>query len=312
MISSPFYLTTLPLLPLSYGAVFQSFAPLTRSRRDISYIRQALLRDMVLTNFHHHTKLLISEYKRSSENGIKSQTVLKRHHENTAEMFGPSLSPKRRKVGPTCRVTTDTTLRPHYAQSYDLSKNQCDVSDKSEVDIDFAATKYYSAECDMRTLQEYSYLKHSARGDKWYSRCEELVDFKQENGHCNVPHGCKENKQLGAWVNTQRNKFKNGLLSKEYIECLKKLGFEWSPRNKFCQLWDQRYEDLVKYKKINGHCDIPKMYKENKKLAQWAVNQRYYFRNMNEEIQSSLFVERKERLIRIGFDSAYGNKINNK
>ena len=313
MISSPFYLTTLPLLPSSYGVVFQSFIPLTRLQRDVSHFRQALLQDMMMTNHHHYTNLLISQYKQSSDNGNKSETALKRHHEGTEDVLRSSLGSKRRKVDPTHRVTTDNTVRPCYVQSYEPSKNQCDDSgDTSEVDDDSVATKYYCIENDMRTLQEYSYLKQTTVGNKWYSRCEELMQFKQENGHCNVPHRCKKNKQLGAWVNTQRNKYKNSLLSKEYIECLGKLGYEWSPRNKSCQLWDQRYEELVKYKKINGHCNITKMYKENKNLAQWTLNQRYYFQNTREENQSALFVKRKERLIKIGYDSTYGNKINSK
>lgn len=35
---------------------------------------------------------------------------------------------------------------------------------------------------------------------KWYERFRELIDFKNETGHCSVPQKYSKNKQLGSWV----------------------------------------------------------------------------------------------------------------
>ena len=284
--------------------VFHPFTPWIRSRREISYIKQALLRDMILTNYYQGAHQLINQYKQSLEDGMKSPIGTKRQPDNVEEVSRSRSCSKRRKLDAKQKTEADKNMRPDHVQSYEYSKNLCEDNNRK-------VTECFFEGYDKQVLQEYSHLTDTALGKRWYSRCEELVQFKQENGHCNVPHGYKKNKQLGAWVNTQRGRHRNSLLSKEFVECLEKLGFEWSPSNKLCQFWDQRFEDLMKYTKTNGHCSIPKLYNENKELALWALNQRYYFRKSKEEIQSALFVERKQRLIRIGFDGTYGNKISN-
>merc|ERR1712129_16852 len=42
----------------------------------------------------------------------------------------------------------------------------------------------------------------------WVKRYSELRDFKQKNGHCNVPLTHLPNPNLGLWVKTQRNHYK--------------------------------------------------------------------------------------------------------
>jgi hypothetical protein len=39
---------------------------------------------------------------------------------------------------------------------------------------------------------------------QWYLHCERLVEFKRENGHCNVPRTFEQNKSFANGVNTQR------------------------------------------------------------------------------------------------------------
>ena len=67
----------------------------------------------------------------------------------------------------------------------------------------------------------------------WQTVYEELIAYKQQNGHCNVPRRYAQNKPLGTWVQTQRHQ--HGLLCKgkpshmttERIAALEKIGFEW-------------------------------------------------------------------------------------
>jgi len=72
------------------------------------------------------------------------------------------------------------------------------------------------------------------QGILWQTRYDELVAFKQQHDHCNVPQNCEHNKPLGRWVANQRALYK--LLSQgkpsqmtaERQAALEKIGFEWS------------------------------------------------------------------------------------
>ena len=59
----------------------------------------------------------------------------------------------------------------------------------------------------------------------WDDRFDKLKAYKEKNGNCNVPQ--KEGK-LGRWVNTQREAYKKGKLSKERIASLKEVEFAWT------------------------------------------------------------------------------------
>merc|ERR1712029_1257726 len=64
----------------------------------------------------------------------------------------------------------------------------------------------------------------------WFDRLNELEEFKKEHGHTNVPASYSENPALGNWVQRQRRSFKEGTLVDDRVECLNKIGFEWSLR----------------------------------------------------------------------------------
>ena len=60
----------------------------------------------------------------------------------------------------------------------------------------------------------------------WEKSYGELVQYKEEHGDCNVPFSYKENPSLGAWVNSQRTKWKNGQLDPKRKKLLADLGFD--------------------------------------------------------------------------------------
>ena len=61
----------------------------------------------------------------------------------------------------------------------------------------------------------------------WGVRYNELVEYKQQFGHCNVPQTYKSNLQLGRWVAKQRQCFKSNTLPRDRIAKLNQLGFAW-------------------------------------------------------------------------------------
>jgi superfamily II DNA or RNA helicase len=107
----------------------------------------------------------------------------------------------------------------------------------------------------------------------WLYRYGELKKFKQQYGHCNVPEGYKNNRQLANWVNMQRRDYKKDALIQERINLLEKIGFFFEPLN---ETWKKRYEELKKFKKKYGHCNVPHKYKDNPRLGGWVVQQRKF------------------------------------
>jgi len=65
--------------------------------------------------------------------------------------------------------------------------------------------------------------------------------------------------------------------------------------------WNKRFEDLVKFKSIHGHCHVPFQYAENKSLSYWVSNQRQKYRKFVKEEDSTLNTERINSLLSLGF-----------
>jgi hypothetical protein len=112
-----------------------------------------------------------------------------------------------------------------------------------------------------------------------------------------MPARWEENQTLARWVVAQRQYRRLGELSKERIQLLDKLGFNWTPKS---HGWRERLLELLEFKKLRGHCNVPKGYPENPKLAKWVSAQRV------ERSRNELSDERIRRLDKIGFEWALG------
>ena len=75
----------------------------------------------------------------------------------------------------------------------------------------------------------------------WEVRFQDLLDFKAQHGHCNVPRAKATDaphRSLGRWVNKMRGHYKqhmlglpSGPLTTDRIKLLEKAGFKWDGRN---------------------------------------------------------------------------------
>jgi hypothetical protein len=101
-------------------------------------------------------------------------------------------------------------------------------------------------------------------------RYKELVQYKSEWGSCNVPHMYSKNHQLGSWVLNQRNRSQS--LPADRIAKLNKIGFVWKINKE--DDWIERYNELGKYKRETGHCNVPANHKPNPQLGTWVQRQR--------------------------------------
>lgn len=143
----------------------------------------------------------------------------------------------------------------------------------------------------------------------WDERFQELVDFKKINGHANVPQKCRP---LGIWVNNQRIQYrlkkagKHSPLTSERRERLESIGFTF-----MCHTvtpWDKRFQELIEYKKINGHTDVQQT---SRPLGPWVKIQRWHFRLLEEGKYTALTSERHQKLVSIGFRFKIYKKVEN-
>ena len=104
-----------------------------------------------------------------------------------------------------------------------------------------------------------------ARTEAWEKRFQELVQYKEKHGNCNVPQIYKQNPQLGRWVTEQRTTFDS--MSEDRKKQLKSIGFVLDART---EAWEKRFQELVQYKEKHGNCNVPNRCKQNPQLGKWV------------------------------------------
>ncbi len=146
--------------------------------------------------------------------------------------------------------------------------------------------------------QEQNSNTERPASDKFNARIAEFRAFHLENGHCDVPTKYPANPKLGNWVSNMRSLRKKGLLSPGRIMELDALGFNWvsstSEARRRAQ-WERLFAELLGYKRLTGHVNVPLRYKLNPKLAKWVVSLRLQHRG------GSLSENCVQRLNAIGF-----------
>jgi hypothetical protein len=129
-------------------------------------------------------------------------------------------------------------------------------------------------------------MKKMVLWEKMYSK---FKAFQQQHGATYILV-LKDNPALNDWVNLQ-------LHSKEKLSAFKRkklyaAHFPWDKlKTRKDALWDKRYQQLMRFKKEHGHCDVPQKYPSNRGLAQWVNVQR----------GRELAADKKARLDKIGF-----------
>jgi hypothetical protein len=107
----------------------------------------------------------------------------------------------------------------------------------------------------------------------WETKLQELQSFKEQYGHLKIPQ--KGNQKLSSWITIQRSSRKDGKLDTERIRRLDRLGFVWDPAD---ELWNDRFQDLVTYRKVHGHCLVSRAW-HDKKLFNWVYTVRLLKKN---------------------------------
>jgi superfamily II DNA or RNA helicase len=125
----------------------------------------------------------------------------------------------------------------------------------------------------VRLLDEIAFVWKSRTVGTWEDRLAEVVAFKGNFGHCNIPVNFPDNPKLGGFVNQMRSQRRRGALSEDRVARLDEVGFVWSARNNE-QKWNRMYDSLKHCHATHGDSNVPFGWKENPKLAHWVSFQR--------------------------------------
>jgi Helicase associated domain len=119
-------------------------------------------------------------------------------------------------------------------------------------------------------------------------RC--LKAYGQREGHCRVPKHHEENGfPLGRWVANRRSRAKS--VPPIRRRQLDHLGFVWDV---FAADWEEGFSHLKAYKEREGHCRVPRDYREDGfRLGRWVSTQR--------PNRNTLSEDRRQRLDGLGF-----------
>jgi hypothetical protein len=154
-------------------------------------------------------------------------------------------------------------------------------------------------------MDEYHTLRFRPfQADQWDLKFDELIDWKKEHGHCNVPYTFLENPPLARWVKRQRyqyklmNEGKASTMTDRRVKALENAGFIWDAHG---MAWEERLKDLQQYLEEHGDCNVPTLYMANQKLATWVKCQRRQYKLFCDGKTSTMNLDRINRLIRMGF-----------
>ena len=139
---------------------------------------------------------------------------------------------------------------------------------------------------------------------QWCKMFEELLQFKEEIGHCRVPFNYPKNPVLGSWVKRQRYQYKLKVKGRESsmtdarIVALEDIGFVWCVHK---DKWWERFHEMEEYSKLHGDCNVVAG-KGTEQLYRWVQTQRREFKKLQEGLTSTSMTEKRiKALEKLGF-----------
>uniref|UniRef100_A0A7S3P091 Helicase-associated domain-containing protein n=1 Tax=Amphora coffeiformis TaxID=265554 RepID=A0A7S3P091_9STRA len=207
--------------------------------------------------------------------------------------YGNCLVPKRSKEDPKLGTWVDTQRVQYKKMKKKLADQGVPFDEQKPSPEEMLEAKAQNkpvvgrlTEDRIRRLNELGFV-WSLRDD-WMKHYEELKQFKQEHGHCNVPARYSKNRRLGIWVSAQRQQYKQMQsgpqeesgsrttpLTEDRIALLNELGFTWTIRSRdsLGESWNQRLQELRDYMAVHGNCLVPSRYPPNPELGIWVGTQ---------------------------------------
>ena len=144
-------------------------------------------------------------------------------------------------------------------------------------------------------LEQIGMIWHGYKS-KWETGYSYALQYYNERGDINpaADYLTLDGFALGRWIATQRRKYKNNKLNKDYILQLEQLGIIWDV---FSANWETGFKYLYEYYKFNGDALVANNYitDDGYNLGDWVSNQRIRYK------KGYLSEERIKKLNSIGF-----------
>ncbi|CAJ1893040.1 unnamed protein product [Cylindrotheca closterium] len=133
--------------------------------------------------------------------------------------------------------------------------------------------------------------------DKWWSRLEEFRNLRASNPK-------KLPASMDRWLTQQRwlmqQRAECAAVDEIKLEALNAIDPNWWMSARELQ-WEERYQELLAYKKEYGDCCVPINYAKNKKLGTWVSNCRKQYKLRKDGEKSNMTKARIDKLDGIGF-----------
>lgn len=119
-----------------------------------------------------------------------------------------------------------------------------------------------------------------------------------------MPLKSKTHPTLAQWVKRQRYQYvlreqgKRSSLNDDRLALLQQIGFVWQAQEAH---WQERFKDLLEFKKQHGHCKVPTRYHKDKSLGSWVKCQRTQYRKYKRNESCNINKERILQLDSLGF-----------
>lgn len=160
---------------------------------------------------------------------------------------------------------------------------------------------------DESSDDDASHTDDDDMSDPWTLKYKELREYRMIHGDCKVSEKGKY-PQLGQWVTNQKRKYgntktgkKGTKLAQEKIDKLDRLGMFWGKAFPEVTSWESRFEELAKYQKAMGHCNIHISSTDPSALAKWVSYQRSEYQRFKKGRDSLLTLDQIEKLKDLGF-----------
>jgi hypothetical protein len=154
----------------------------------------------------------------------------------------------------------------------------------------------------IRLLNELDFV-WDPREDIWTKRYEDLKEYYAEHGHSMVPAQSETYKELGVWVQMQRQCYKQKIqgnlpkeigISNKRIRLLNEVDFVWDTRE---VRWRTQYQKLVEYAKQHGRG----AFINDKRIHKWLIKQRKKYVKWKDGRKSTMTQERADLLEKLGY-----------
>lgn len=165
--------------------------------------------------------------------------------------------------------------------------------DKDKFDILNAINFQWAA--PVRQKKDSDSPTRTQKPNTWYEMFEKLKKYKFDNGNYNVPKKYPADQDLSAWVYYQKQMNRDKKLSEEKIKAFKEIDFKFPKPKENQMTWEERFEQLLQFKKKNGHCKVPVRFKENRQFATWVRTQRRGY------VEGTIDADKKKKLESVGF-----------